>query len=137
MSWLKPVGKRALRYGPQAALVWKHAGKPAAHAAQRIVADQQARRTALKHAETVEQGAILKVFDQGSPVWVVFSGPDPVAAYPPREGELADLVSGADPSKKMTPELFRARKAERSARRKAARLAGAARENLRRRRSNF
>lgn len=137
MSWLKPAGKRALRYGPQAALLWKHAGVPATHAAQRVLADQQARRTALKHADTVEHGAILKVFDQGSRVWVVFSGPDPIACYPPHDGSLDDLVRAADLSKKLTPELYRARQADRSARRKAARLAGAARENLRRRRSKF
>lgn len=137
MSWMKPMGKRALKYGPQAALVWKHAGKPTTLAAQRILAEQSARRTALKHADTVEQGAIVKVFHQGTPVWVVFSGPQPVASYPPRDAQPAELVASADLSKKMTPDQFRAKKAERSARRRAARLAGAARENVRRRRSNF
>ena len=29
MSWLGPMGKRALKYGPQAQLLWKHAAKPA------------------------------------------------------------------------------------------------------------
>jgi hypothetical protein len=46
-------------------------------------------------------------------------------------------VKSANLSKKMTPDQFRARQAELSARRKAADLVRAGRETVRRRRSNF
>jgi hypothetical protein len=137
MSWIKPVGKKALKYGPQAQLVWKHAGKPATAAARRAVASAAARRTALRHADTVVQGAILKVFDHGTPLWVVFSGNDVVASYPSSATEPAALVANADESKKMTPDQFRARRAERSPGRRARDAAQLAREELRRRRSTF
>jgi hypothetical protein len=125
------------KYGPMVPLLWKTAGRPATEAAQRAFAVRAARNTAVHHADTVEQGAILKVYDQGNPIWVVFSGADVVASYPPRESTVAKLVASADLSKKMTPDQFRARKAERSARRRALEAARSGRESLRRRRSNF
>ena len=126
--WLKPVGTRLVRYGPQAQLAWKYAGKPATAAAQRAIGVANARRTALRHAETVVQGAIVKVFDQGAVHWVVYSAGAPIACYPPTSRELSELVRDADLNKLMTPEQFRSRQAELSRRRRAvetARLAGA------------
>jgi hypothetical protein len=131
------ASKLLAKYGPMVPLVWKTAGKPATDAAQRAFTNHAARTTALRHAETVEMGAILKVYDQGNPVWVVFSGADIVTSYPPREGKLDELVKSANLSRKMTPDQFRERQAERSARRKAANLARAGREAIRRRTSNF
>jgi hypothetical protein len=125
------------KYGPMVPLLWKTAGKPATDAAQRAFTSHAARNTALRHADTVQMGAILKVYDQGNPVWVVFSGAAVVTSYPPREDKLDELVKSANLSKKMTPDQFRARQAELSARRKAADLVRAGRETVRRRRSNF
>ncbi|MBA3619910.1 MAG: hypothetical protein H0W56_10040 [Acidothermales bacterium] len=82
MSWLRPVAKNALKYGPHAQQVWKHAGRPAREAAQKAVADWSSRRTALEHADTVIDGSLLSVMHEGRRVWVVFSGDDPIASYP-------------------------------------------------------
>jgi hypothetical protein len=131
------AGKLIAKYGPMVPLLWKTAGRPAAEAAQRAFAVRAARNTALRHADTIAQGAILKVYDQGAAIWVVFSGADIVTSYPPREASVARLVQSADLSKKMTPDQFRSRRAERSARRRALEAARSGRENLRRRRSNF
>jgi hypothetical protein len=131
------AGKMIAKYGPMVPLLWKTAGKPATDAAQRAFTSRNARNTAVRHADTVEMGAILKVYDQGNPVWVVFSGPTVVTSYPPREDKLTELMKSANLAKKMTPDQFRARQAELSARRKALDLARAGRETIRRKRSNF
>lgn len=119
MSRRTTATKLITKYGPMVPVLWRTAGRPAADAAQRAIAVRTARTTALRHAETVDQGAILKVYDEGHPVWVVFSAATIVTSYPPREGKLDALVASADLAKKMTPEQFRARQAERSRRRRA------------------
>jgi hypothetical protein len=136
-KWVKPLGKRALLYGPQAQLVWRYAGRPATAAAQRAVLAAQARRTALRHADTVVEGAIVKAFDQGEVHWVVFSAGTPVASYPPATGELSSLVAHADLSKKMTPDQFRERRAGRTRRRRALAAASEMRSHLRQRRDSW
>jgi hypothetical protein len=137
VSWLRPVGKKAVKYGPQAALVWKHAGKPLTDAAQQALISRQALRTALRHADTVQGGAILRVVDEGTTRWVVFSVGKAISCYPPPDRALADVVEHADLTKTMTPDQFRARQAERSRRRKAAEAAGALTNELRRRRNRL
>jgi hypothetical protein len=116
---IKTVSTKAVKYGPQIALVWKYAAVPVTAAAQRAFAAQLNRRTALRHAETVNGGAILMVMDQGEVHWVVFSGGKPVAAYPSSDKPLDDLIADANLSKKMTPDQFRIRQAEASRRQKA------------------
>ncbi len=74
-----------------------------------------ARRTALKHADTVVEGAIVQAFSDGEPHWVVFSGGTPVASYPAVSGTLSALVADVDLAKKMTPDQFRARRADQPA----------------------
>ncbi|MBA3311123.1 MAG: hypothetical protein H0U28_13915 [Nocardioidaceae bacterium] len=137
MSWIPQVGKRALKYGPQAQLAWKHAGKPAADAVQRATAVRSARRTALRHADTVVEGAILKAVHNGDTFWVVFSGGEPVAAYPKTSVPVDEVVAKTDLSKKMTPDQLRARQAARSKRRRAAEGARGVKEQWRRRRNGF
>jgi hypothetical protein len=137
MGWIKPVGKKALRYGPQAQLVWRYAGRPATAAAQQAFLAAHARRTALKHADTVVQGAIMKVFDAEGAHWVVFSGGTPVASYPSTASALDVLVAHADLSKKMTPDQLRDRRAARTKRRRALDAAGDLRAQLRRRRDSW
>ena len=58
MGRMRNVGSKAVRYGPQAAILWKYAAVPVTAAAQRAFAAQVNRRTALKHADTVNAGAI-------------------------------------------------------------------------------
>lgn len=137
MSWIPQAGKRALKYGPQAQLAWKHAGKPAADAVQRAAAVRNARRTALRHADTVVEGAILKVVYDGDTFWVVFSGGEPVAAYPKTLVPLDEVVVKADLSKKMTPDQLRARHAAKSKRRRALDATRNVKEQIRRRRNGF
>jgi hypothetical protein len=137
MSWIKPVGTKLVKYGPQARLVWKHAAVPVTAAAQKTFAAQANRRTALKHADTVNEGAILMVMDQGAIHWVVFSGGKPVASYPSSHQPLEDLIADANLSKKMTPDQFRARQVESSKRQRAIETAKTFRSQVRRRRSNF
>lgn len=142
MSWIGPAGKRAVKYGPQAQLLWKHAAKPATSAAQQALASLAARRTALKHADTVLEGAVLSVFHAGREHWVVFSKGSPVAVYPPLAGsqtdqQLAALIEHADLSKKMTPEQVKARLAEQSKRQQVVNAAAYLKEQARRRRGGF
>jgi hypothetical protein len=119
MGRLRNVGTKAVKYGPQAAILWKYAAVPVTAAAQRAFTAQVSRRTALKHADTVKSGAILMVMDAGETHWVVFSAGKPVAAYPASSRPLDELIADANLNKKMTPEQFRARQAEASRRQKA------------------
>ncbi len=142
MSWIGPVGKKAVKYGPQAQLVWKHAAKPATTAAQQAIASASARRTALKHADTVIEGAVLNVFHEGREHWVVFSKGAPIAVYPPLAAgetgqQLATLIEHTDLSKKMTPDQVRARRAEQSKRQQVIDVATNLKEQARRRRNGF
>jgi hypothetical protein len=134
---IRSVGAKAIKYGPQVGLLWKYAGAPVTDAAQRSFASQFHRRTALKHADTVTEGAILMVMDAGEIHWVVFSGGKPVAAYPSSPTSLEDLVEDADLSKKMTPDQFRARQAEASRRQKVIDAAQTFRTQVRRRHNGF
>jgi hypothetical protein len=142
MSWIGPAGKKALKYGPQAQLLWKHAAKPATSAAQQAIASIASRRTALKHADTVIEGALLNIFHEGREHWVVFSKGSPVAVYPPLVGgqsdqQLAALTQHADLSKKMTPDQVRARLAEQSKRQQVINVAANLKEQARQRRDGF
>ena len=119
MGRMRNVGSKAVRYGPQAAILWKYAAVPVTAAAQRAFAAQVSRRTALKHADTVNAGAILMVMDAGETHWVVFSAGKPVAAYPTSTRSLDELIVDANLNKKMTPEQFRARQTAASRRQKA------------------
>ena len=119
MGRLRNISTKAVKYGPQVAIVWKYAAAPVTAAAQRAFAAQAHRRTALKHADTVNEGAILMVIDNGQTHWVVFSGGKPIAAYPSAARSLDKLVEDANLSKKMTPDQFRVRQAEASRRQKA------------------
>lgn len=137
MGWIKPVGTKLVKYGPQAQLVWRHVAAPATEAAQRTFAAQTARRTALRHADTVVQGAILKVMHEGAIYWVVFSAGEPLTAYPTSKTQLGDLVANADVAKLVTPDQFRAKQLEASRKRKALETARTFGSQVRRRRERW
>jgi hypothetical protein len=130
MSWIGPAAKRALKYGPYAAQAWKHLGKPTQAAVQKQASSWAARRTARQHADTMNDGSLLGVMHDGAKVWVVYSGDEPVTAYPSTSKPLADLVAHADLSKRITPEQARERQRIRELRRRA----GARAEQIRPRR---
>ena len=76
-------------------------------AAQGALDRQRARRRAIEHAATVRDGSFLKTFDpradHGDPVWVVFSGDEPVAAHPTTATPLSELVARSDLATRVRP----------------------------------
>ena len=85
----KAVGnivKWGVKYGPHVVVLAQQAKDPAMAAAKKAMERQKARRRAVEHAATVREGTVLKTFDpqrdSDEPVWVVFSGEEPIAAHP-------------------------------------------------------
>ncbi|MGH8774330.1 MAG: hypothetical protein ACRDWI_03885 [Jiangellaceae bacterium] len=60
-------------------------------------------RTARAHARRVRDGSYLDVFVDGVKHWVVWSGGDPVAAYPPVDGDLTHAVRMVDLDQRRRP----------------------------------
>ena len=65
-------------------------------------------RTARAHADRVRQGSYLDVYVDGAKHWVVWSGDEPVAAYPPVSRNLAEAVSAVDLDRRRQPAGSRA-----------------------------
>jgi hypothetical protein len=106
----KAVGnlvKWGVKYGPHVVVLAQQAKEPAMKAAQTALDRQKAKRRAVEHAATVRDGMVLKTFDpradHGEPVWVVFSGDDPIAAHPASATPLAELVAKSDLSTRGRP----------------------------------
>ncbi|GAB3436275.1 hypothetical protein [Flindersiella endophytica] len=99
----KTVVKYSIKYGPLLYEAVKHGREPAQRALQRAMARQGDRRRAFKHAETLVEGSVLRVFRDGEPIWVVFSEDHPVAAYPVAEAELTVLLEHADLGQRVRP----------------------------------
>lgn len=96
----------AAKYGPIVFEAVKHGREPAERALQRALARQSHRRRAREHASTVVDGSVLRVFHQGEPLWVVFSGDTPVASYPPVDTPLETVLEYADLSLRVRPEAL-------------------------------
>jgi hypothetical protein len=114
MPRLRKVAATSAKVAVPVLLAARLAGPRARAAYHSATVERSARAAALAHAESAAQGAILEVRRQGTRTWVVFSEGAAVAAYPP-VADLEVLVAGANLSKKVTPERFRAHLAERSA----------------------
>jgi hypothetical protein len=106
----KAVGnlvKWGVKYGPHVVVLAQQAKEPAMKAAQTALDRQNAKRRAVEHAATVRDGMVLKTFDpradHSEPVWVVFSGDDPIAAHPSSTTPLAELVAKSDLSTRVRP----------------------------------
>ena len=106
----KAVGrivKWGVKYGPHVVVIAQQAREPAMAAAKKTMERQKARRLAVEHAATVREGTVLKAFDPhrstDEPVWVVFSGEEPIAAHPTTTTPLADLVARSDLSMRKRP----------------------------------
>lgn len=93
--------KLAAKYGPQAKIAWDNGGKRAALAATRRARSLTARRRAFAHAATVVDGSVLRIAPSGTTAYVVFSGDQPIATYPPHETPPALLLAHADLSKRV------------------------------------
>ncbi|MGW0230493.1 hypothetical protein ACWDWO_19440 [Actinopolymorpha singaporensis] len=93
----------AVKYGPLAYEAVKHGREPAQRAVTNALARQGNRRQALKHAGTVVDGSVLRVFHRGEQVWVVFAGESPIAAYPGVDRPLPELLEHADLNRRVRP----------------------------------
>ena len=102
------IVKWGVKYGPHVVVLAQQAKEPAMKAAQTAIDRQKAKRRAVEHAATLRDGTVLKTFDPAAehaePVWVVFSGDEPVAAHPSSATPLAELVARADLATRMRPE---------------------------------
>ena len=101
------IVKWGVKYGPHVVVLAQQAKEPAMKAAQTALDRQRAKRRAVEHAATVREGSVLKTFDpraeHGEPVWVVFSGDDPIAAHPATATPLAELVAKSDLATRVKP----------------------------------
>lgn len=88
--------KLAIKYGPQAKIVWDKGGKQATSAAAKRALSLNSRRKAFAHADGVIGGSVLKIAPQGSTVYVVFSGDQPIATYPQQDLPFPTLLAHAD-----------------------------------------
>lgn len=96
--------KLAVKYGPQAKIVWDKGGKQAAAAATKRALSLNNGRKAFAHARGVVDGSVLKIAPQGSTVYVVFTGDLPIAAYPSQELPFPILLQHADLARRVRPE---------------------------------
>ena len=107
MATGKVVGyavKYGVKYGPHIVVAAKALKEPATAYAQKKLAETKARRAAFAEASTLQGGTVLRVFHEGEPVWVVYSGEEPVSSHPAVEATLAQLVERADLSLRVVPE---------------------------------
>ena len=93
--------KLAVKYGPQVKIAWDNGGKKAAGAAVKRAHSLTARRKAFAHAGTVVDGSVLKVAPGGTTAYVVFTGDQPIATYPPQELPPEVLLLHADLSRRI------------------------------------
>lgn len=121
--------KLAVKYGPQAKLAWDRGGRQAATAAQKRALALVARRKAFAEAETVRAGSVLKRVVEGSAVYVVLSGDQPVRAYPPQQAPLETLLTHADLARRETVQEHRDRQLRTRAKRLRARTRGSQESN--------
>lgn len=62
-----------------------------------------ARRRAAAHARSVVDGSMLQTFVRSRPVWVVFSGDDPVGTHPHTEAPFSEILRHADLGSRIRP----------------------------------
>ena len=102
---VKTAIKYGVRYGPVAFEAFKHGREPAQQAVQSVLARRNARKIAVEHAKTLREGTVLKVMNEGHPVWFVFSGDEIVATYPQVPmTSYPDLLRHTDLANRVRPE---------------------------------
>ncbi|MGL5810599.1 MAG: hypothetical protein ACRCYQ_11690 [Nocardioides sp.] len=95
----KRAGLFAVKYGPQAKILWDRGGKQAASAGLRRAADLAARSRAFRRARGLADGSVLAMAPAGATVYVVFSGERVVAVYPRRQAPLGTLPARPGPDR--------------------------------------
>lgn len=98
------AAKAAVKYGPAAKVVYDQAKEPATDYARRKLEAARSRRLAIEKARTLRDGMLLRVMPQDEPVWVVFSGDEPISAHPDTGAPLADLLLRADLTRRVYPD---------------------------------
>lgn len=93
-----------VKYGPHAKVVLDQVKEPATDYLKRRVESQRGRRLAAAKARTLQDGTILEVVHRDSPVWVTFSGEEPVSAHPDAGVPLEDLLRRADLTRRRRPD---------------------------------
>jgi hypothetical protein len=113
MGWVGPASKRgatlAVKYGPHAMKAWDLFGDKVKEGARQKLDEMAARNLAFKDAESRVSGSVLRVAQKGVPVFVVFAGEEPVAAYPETDQPLSSLIDRVDLSRRITPAQRRER----------------------------
>jgi hypothetical protein len=114
MGWVGPASKQgaklAVKYGPHAMKAWDLFGDKAKELARQRLDEINARNLAFKDADGRVDGSVLRVSQKGVPVFVVFAGEEPVAAYPETDGQpLASLIDHVDLARRITPAQRRER----------------------------
>jgi hypothetical protein len=97
----KQGAKLVVLYGPQAKILWDKGGKQAASAALKRAQTLSLRRKAMAHGVGLVDGSLLKIAPAGNTMYVVFSGDEPVATYPPQHLPYAVLLEHADLNKRV------------------------------------
>ena len=92
------------------------AGPVVVQQAKALAAKGRWRQLAIVHADTVVDGSFARVPIAGEQLWVVWSGDEPVAAYPVYDGDLAEAVSKVDLTRRRKPDELTVRSAKRAAR---------------------
>jgi hypothetical protein len=101
----KQGAKLVVLYGPQAKILWDKGGKQATAAALKRAQTFSLRRKALAHGVGLVDGSVLKIAPAGTTMYVVFSGDQPIATYPPQQLPYAVLLEHADLSKRIPAEV--------------------------------
>jgi hypothetical protein len=113
MGWVGPASKQgakmAVKYGPHAMKAWDLFGDKVKEASRNKLDEVSARNVAFKDADGRVEGSVLRVAQKGVPVFVVFAGEEPVAAYPETDQPLASLIDKVDLSRRITPAQRRER----------------------------
>ncbi len=100
------IVKQGVKYSPAIAAVVKEARGPVTEFAKGRVEASRQRRLAVTKAASLTDGSVLSVIHGEQPVWVVFSGDEPVAQHPDTGVPLADLVAHVDLSQRRRPDDF-------------------------------
>lgn len=121
MTPLAILVRRALR-DPKFRALLLSLGPAAAKMATDLAKQGRWRQLAVVHADTVVDGSFARIPVDGHPHWIVWSRDEPIAAYPPHSGNLAEIVKAVDLDKRQRPDDLRSRTLRRDAAERTQRL---------------
>ena len=98
--------RQGAKYAPAIAVVVRQVRGPATDYAKARLEAARSRRLAITKAASVTDGTVLEVLHGEQPVWVVFSGDEPIAQHPNTGVPLAALVAHANLDRRRAPEDF-------------------------------